>query len=171
MSWLWPVYLAPGDWVRARQPVARGWADHLTGEGLPEGTVGVVVDRFGSRLVVDFDTGYGLTRASVCAGHCALVRKGGGSTKFRERAKFMTTVRLSLVAFFTFPCLWYAVQYWWQERTFDGLVESMIMASLDAAWGFLVAAINDPVRAVIYLVVMAVLGRIAFPHHRPLWRK
>ncbi|WP_432246235.1 hypothetical protein ACRB8A_20185 (plasmid) [Arthrobacter sp. G.S.26] len=136
--------------------------DHLLGAGLPAGTRGVVTGRNGNRLNVEFDTGFGTASAIVPVAKCALVRKGGGKDVFIRRAGTVATIRIALSLFLTWPLLQFAGLYWWEMRSFDGIVEAFTLAGFESLGDWLLTAIHDPLPALTYALFIAVLSRFAF---------
>ncbi len=159
---MWGGEPRPGDWVVSKELVRTSLTDRLTGGGLRPGTRGVVVARSGSRLVVEFDTGYGRASARVPAGVVRVVRRGGGRDRFERRTGLMTTIRLAVAAFLMFPVLWWIGAYLWTYRTLDGIVPAFAVAALDSLGELVATAIAHPGRSLVYALFLAALGRFAF---------
>lgn len=161
---MWGTPPGAGDWVKVKETLPVSVTDHLLGAGLPAGTQGVVTGRTGNKLDVEFDTGFGTARATVPAGKCALVKRGGGKEAFIRRAGTVGTIRFALCLFLTWPLIQFAGLYWWEKRTFDGIVEDFTLAAVESAGEWVVTVIHDPGPALIYALFIAVLSRFAFRH-------
>lgn len=161
---MWGTHPGAGDWVKVTETMPVSVTDHLFGAGLPVGTRGVVTGRTGNKLDVEFDTGFGTTRAIVPTTKCALVKRGGGKDVFIRRAGTVRTIRLALGLFLTWPLLQFAGLYWWEKRTFDGIVEEFTLAAFESAGEWLMTVIHDPLPALTYALFIAVLSRFAFKH-------
>lgn len=159
---MWGRPAQPGDWVRATTTVPTGLLDDLTGGGLPAGSRGVVTGRSGRWLTVDFDNGLGITTTRVKDSHCRIDRRGGGRQRFHQNASRMTIVRLALAGFVLWPLAQFLAYYLWHNRTLDGVVPALLLATLDSVGDLGIHLITNPVRTVLYLGFLAVVGRIAF---------
>lgn len=162
MSW-W-ASPEPGDWVRTTRTLPLTLTDHLLGDGagLPAGSRGVVLSRNGGRLSVEFDGGWGPITATIRVDDCRIQRRGAGPEAFRSRARRLALVRVSLAVALTLPVLQFLVAYLWQNGSFDGIIAAFAAASVYGALDFLAAAVQHPVQAAVYCVVVTVLTRFAF---------
>lgn len=155
--------LEPGDWVRTTRTVPLTLTDRLLGDGgLPRGTRGVVIARRGGRLDVELDVGWGITRATVKTRDVRAVRRGGGVGEFRARRSRLATARFAVAVALTLPLAHFTILYWWTYRSFDGFVPALVTAALYSAEDSFVAALHQPVKAILYFAVVALLGRFAF---------
>jgi hypothetical protein len=161
---MWGTQPDTGDWVIAKEIIPVSLTDHLLGTGLPSGTKGVITGKAGNKLEVEFDTGMGTTRANVSVSKCALVKRGGGKDAFLRRAGTVGTVRLALCLFLIWPLIQFAGLYWWEKRTFDGIVEEFTLAGIESAGEWIMSMIDDPVPVLAYALFIAVLSRFAFRH-------
>lgn len=159
---MWDRPAQPGDWVRATTEVSTGLLDDLTGGGLPAGTRGVVTGRSGRWLTVDFDNGLGTTTTRVKDSDCHIDRRRGGRRQFHNRARRMMIVRLALVGFLLWPFVQFFTLYFWHNRTLDGVISALALATLDSVGDLAIQLLNNPVRTLLYLGFLLVLGRIAF---------
>lgn len=155
-------YPEPGDWVRLKRLTPTSFTDHLTGDGLPAGSLAVVTSRSGGSLEVEVDAGWGSTRTRVRASEVRLVRRGGGQEAFARRVHHLTVVRVSLALFLLWPVLQFTGWYLWEYRTFDGLTTALAIGMVEGAMEQIAELIADPVRGLLLLGFFAVLGRIAF---------
>lgn len=154
--------LAPGDWVRTKRLTKQTFYDHAAGTGIPSGTLGVVKETVGSRVVVELDAGWGTTHVTVPAHDLRLVRRRGGTDRFHSWSRRMTIIRLGCAVALALPVVMYVVQYVWAYHTFDGIVPAFAVACLDSAGYFLAAAIAHPLQALVFCAVCAVISRIAW---------
>lgn len=161
---MWGTQPEAGDWVKVTETMPVSLTDHILGSGVPAGTRGVVVGRAGNHLEVELDTGFGTTRVNVSAAKCTLVKRGGGKDTFLRRAGTMGAIRVALCLFLTWPFIQFGCLYWWEKRTFDGIVEELALAAVQSADGWILTVIHDPGPALIYALFIAVLSRIAFRH-------
>lgn len=151
-----------GDWVRLKKRTAVTFTDILTGDGLPEGSLGVVVARFGSSLQVDVDAGWGSSRATVKSWDVRVVRRKGGQEAFAKRTHYLTVVRVSLALFLAWPVISYIALYFWEHQTFDGLTIHLSIGLIEGAFEQVNQLIADPVRGLLLLGLFALFSRIAF---------
>lgn len=164
MGWLTP---SVGDWVRTTRRVPAGFMDRLTGGGLPRGTRGVVVAHapglLTSDVFVEYDTGLGgrLT-ARTPVRHLRSVRVGGGVPAFRQSAGRMAAARAGVAAVFVAPILWFAVEYFLNHHTAHGLLPALMLGMVYGGLDFITYLLDDPGRAVVYLVVTTLAWRFAF---------
>lgn len=141
-----------GDWVAATRTIPVTIADHIgIPTGVRPGTRGVVTERTGNRLVVEFHSSFGLQRVRTTTNSCRLIRKRGGTEAFRSRASWGSTIRLGIYAVFTFPIVWYILQYWITYGNLTGVLPALATAALDQSAAFLLAALQHPIQAAIYL--------------------
>lgn len=159
---MWGRPAQPGDWVRATTTIPTGLLDDLTGGGLPAGSRGVVTDRSGRWLTVDFDNGLGTITTRVKDSHCCVDRRGGGWQRFHDGNRRMTIVRVALGGFLLWPLAQFLTLYLWHNRTLDGFVSALALASFESIGDLANQLISNPVRTLVYLGFLAVLGRIAF---------
>ncbi|GGD24606.1 hypothetical protein [Nocardioides daphniae] len=159
---MWGRPAQPGDWVSATTKISTGLLDDLTGGGLPAGSRGVVTDRSGRWLTVEFDNGPGTTTARVKDSHCHIARRGGGRDRFHDRTRRMSIVRLALAAFLLWPFAQFFALYLWYNRTLDGIMPALALATLESVGDFAAQIVTEPVRTLLYLGFLAVLGRLAF---------
>jgi hypothetical protein len=136
--------------------------DRLTGDGLKPGTRGVVVERTGSRVVVDFDAGFGTHRATVRSWDVRVVRHNGGFDAFHRRAHTLGWARFGVALALLAPFGVYAARYVLRHHSTSGLVPSLIIGVADSFVGLAAAALSNPIQAVIYLAILTVLSRFAF---------
>lgn len=155
-------YPETGDWVRLKRTTPTTLTDHLTGDGLPAGSLAVVTSRSGRSLEVEVDAGWGSTRASVRANDVRLVRRGGGREAFARRVHHLTVMRISLALFLSWPVIQFTGWYLWEYRTFDGLTTALAIGVVEGALEQIEELIVDPVRGLLLLVLFAVFGRIAY---------
>ena len=161
MSW-WSAG-EPGDWVRATASIPVTVSDRLTGQGgLPAGTLGVVLDRYGSRLRVEFDAGWGTATATVNGRSVRVVRRAGGTSAFRTRTRRLTLARLAVAVALALPVLQFVAAYIWAYRTFNGIVPAFVEGAVYGAQDSFLAALHQPRQAIIYFGVIALLSRFAF---------
>lgn len=151
-----------GDWVRLKKTAPTTLTDHLTGGGLPTGSLGVVTGRFGASLEVDVDAGWGTCRAQVRASDVSIVRRGGGREAFGKRVHLLTIVRVSLALFLLWPIIQFTGWYLWQYRSFDGFTVAFAIAMVEGALQQVEELIAHPIRGLLLLGWFALLGRIAF---------
>lgn len=151
-----------GDWVRTRRNVPVTIADHVTGGGVPKGSNGVVTEVRGGQVVVDVDAGWGTVTTTVRHSDLSLRRRGGGVEVFRRRSGRMATVRIAAALTLALPVLWYVAQYVWYYRTLDGITADFAVGVVEAGWAFLEGAIEHPVRALAFVAVSWLVGRLAF---------
>lgn len=78
----------------------------------------------------------------------------------RCRGGVAKAVRAGLLIFFLFPLVAMSVQYVWRAHTVHGLPSALVVQCLDGTAQFLLDAVNDPVRAVLYLALVAAITRI-----------
>ena len=156
----------PGDWVRAR--TALDGRPHLWGgpSRVPRGARGVVVDRHGRHLTVEFDVGWSTTVARVRPGDVRVVRPAGGAAAFRHRTSRLTVVRLGMAFALCLPVLHFTAAYVWSNRGTEGLGAALAMGVLYGIEDSVVAALNQPGKALVYLAVVALLSRFGFGRHR-----
>lgn len=160
-----------GDWVATTRTVPVTLTDRALGGGLPAGTRGVVVERRGGRLGVELDGGWGRVTAEVHARDLRLVGRGRGAAAFRSRTSRLAAARIAVAGMLLLPVGHFVLAYLWAYHTFDGILGAFAVAVLDGAGQSLIAALHEPVRALVYFVVVAVLWRIAFGYRsRPLSR-
>lgn len=159
---MWGNHPTTGDWVRITSTVPTTLADHITGSGLPAGTKGVVTARVGGRVTVDFDTGYGIVTRTVDGARLAVTRRSGGYAQFTRSARVKTIARVAVALFLIWPLVQFAGAYLWREQTTDGLVESLTLAAIEGAFDFVSDAIAQPGRALLYMLVLAIMSRFAF---------
>ena len=156
------MHAAPGDWVRttaARTPV--GWTDGLSGTGLPARTLGVVLERAGSRVFVELDAGWGTTRAWLHDRDVRLVRRVGGTDVFRRRSHRLTLARVAVAAALALPIAQFLASYLWAYHSFHGVELAFVQAALYGAQDSLLASLHQPGRALIYFAAVTLLGRFA----------
>lgn len=158
----WFGSLRTGDWVRTTDTIPVTLSDHLGGGGIRTGTRGVVTGVHGSRATVVFDSGWGVHTATVRAAKLRRIRSGGGVDRFRRRARTAALVRLGLAIALLFPVLSFAAVYLWTYRTVDGIVPTLLSATLDGVGDWLSAAIAHPMQRVIFSVVVGLVGRWVF---------
>jgi hypothetical protein len=156
----------PGDWVRLTRMVPVTLADHIGGDGLRRGSRALVIARYGGRVELDVDAGWGSCRTTVSLGDCALVRKGGGAKAFRSRTRTITIVRVSLALFLSWPILYFVGVYLWTYRSLDGIVAAFMMNVVDGIPDQIDAALHEPVKAVAAAVLFAVIMRVALGPRR-----
>ncbi len=162
MSW-WSAGADPGDWVRTTTTVSLNLADQLLGHGgLPPGTRGVVLERYGSRLRVEFDNGWGSVTGTVRSREVQVVRRGAGAAAFRTRTSRLASARLAVAFALALPVLQFVVAYLWANRSFDGIGPAFVTAALYGAEDSLLATLHEPRKAVVYFVVVTLLYRFAF---------
>ena len=73
-----------------------------------------------------------------------------------------TAARLAVAVFLLAPIAQFIGWYLWTYRTVDGIEASFVAASLAGIGDMLTAAINDPVRTVVYLLFLSALSHFAF---------
>ena len=156
-----------GDWVRTTRRVPVGFTDALSGGGLPPGTSGVVVsDSVGwwsSDVVVEFASSFGGTvSARAPARHLRVVRRGGGVPEFRRHSSHLGAARLGVAAAFLGPLLWFVISYVVEHRSTDGLAADLAQGFVYGGLDFLTFLLNEPVRALVYLLVTSVAWKVAF---------
>lgn len=154
--------LREGDWVRTDKVLPVSLSDHLSGDGLRRGTRGVVTGVSGSRVTVDFDTGWGLRTETVRASALTRVRRDGGTEQFRRSASRSTIIRVGLALALFGPLLYFVGWYWWTFGTFNGLLPTLIDGIVDDAIDTLNAALAHPVQAVLYSVILTLVTRWVF---------
>ena len=154
--------IGPGDWVTARVRIPVTFTDSLLGDGIRAGTRGVVTNRSGGVVTVDFDSGFGTATVTTKVSNCTLARRDGGVESFRRRARVVTTIRVALAVFLLWPFALFLVTYLWHERTLNGIEATLVEATLDSAGEWVGTLLAEPVRALVYLAFLAVLSRIAF---------
>jgi len=151
-----------GDWVVAKRVIPVSFSDHLTDSGIAEGTRGVVISSSWGYALVEFNDGFGAVRVDVKKSDLRVVKKRGGVVGFRERSRRLTIVRVGALIAILAPLVWYAAQYWWYYRSFNGFIPALALGALESAGDFLAGAFADPVRAVIFLLVTGVTAHLAF---------
>ncbi len=162
MSW-WGLGADPGDWIRTTTTVPLTLTDRLLSYGgLPPGTPGVVLERYGNRLRVEFDSGWGSVTGTVRFRDIQVVRRGAGAAAFRRRTSRLATARLATAVALSLPILQFVATYLWENRSFGGIVPAFVMAALYGAEDSLLATLHEPRRGVAYLVVVTLLYRFAF---------
>jgi hypothetical protein len=159
---MWGQQPMTGDWVRIREKTPVTATDHITGSGIPAGARGVVTGTAGSKLEVEFETGYGTTKTRIAATKCTVIRRHGGRDVFIRRVGFIRTVRLALCLFLSWPLIQFVMMYWWEQRTFDGIVEEFTLASVDSIGDWVLSAINNPVPVLLYAAFILSLSKFAF---------
>lgn len=159
---MWGRSAQPGDWVRATARVPTGLIDELTEGGLSAGSRGVVTGRSGLWLTVDFDNGLGTTTTRVRSSQCRIERRAGGQERFYDRARRMAIVRLALAGFMLWPFAQFVLLYVWHNHTLAGIVPSLMLATLESIGDLANEFFMSPVRTLVYVGFLAVLGRIAF---------
>jgi len=160
MSWFGSI--GPGDWVSTTSAIPVTLSDHLTGGGIRSGTRGVVTAVSGSRVTVDFDSGWGLHTATVSMRNLRRARAGGGVERFRSRARTTTLIRIGLGIALCFPVVLFAVEYLWMFHTLDGIVPAFLTACLDSVGDWVGAAIAHPVHTLVFSVVVGLISRWVF---------
>lgn len=160
MTWGRPI--EPGDWVRITRKVPVTLADDFLGSGVPAGTRGVVCDRSGSRLRVELDHGFATVAVTVRSRDCRLVRRRGGHENFHRAAGRRRAARVGLLCFMAWPLAQFTVLYWWYNRSFEGYTGELALALVDSAVEIADQLVTDPVRALVYLGFLTVVGRLAF---------
>jgi len=161
---IWSRYIETGDWVRSTRTLRVTLTDHLQGgrAGIPAGTDGLVIDRSGRRIRVEFDTGWGPCTATISPSDCRVTRRAGGVDAFRRRAHTRMLVRLGLLIALMMPFLYFAGWYLLHYRTFDGFVPALATQSIASFGDWLSMAIEHPVQTVIYASVLALISRFTF---------
>lgn len=158
--------LAPGDWVRTKRQVRQTLYDHASGGGIPAGTLGVVKESSGSRVVVELDAGWGTTHVTVGSHEVRVVRRRGGTDRFHRWSRRVTIVRLGCAVALMLPVAMFVVQYVWAYHSFDGIVPAFALACLDAVGLFIAAGIAHPLQTIVFCCVCAVVSRIAWGRRR-----
>ncbi len=151
-----------GDWVRTTRVEHPGVMDVLMGNGVAEGSKGVVVACRGGSVDVDVDDGWGTTRLTIPRHRVKVVRRAGGVERFRSRTGRLAAVRVGVLLAFALPSMWFVVSYWWSNRTFDGIAMAYLMGVLDSAVWIAVRAIHEPIATLVFVVVTSVLWRFAW---------
>jgi len=159
---MWGRPAQPGDWVRSTTTVPTGLMDELMGGGLPAASRGVVISRSGRWLTVEFDNGLGTTTTRVKDSHCRVERRGGGQERFRARSRRMTIIRLALAGFLLWPFAQFVVLYVWYNRTLDGIVSALALSTVESIGDLAQQFVTHPIRTLLYLGFLSVLGRLAF---------
>lgn len=160
MTWGRPI--EPGDWVRTVRKVPVTLADDLLGTGAPAGARGVVRERRSSRLRVELEHGLGTVVATLRARDCRLVRRRGGSEEFHRWADRRRAARIGLMCFVAWPLVQFSALYWWYYGSFEGYFGELALAIVDSAVDMADQLVTDPVRALVYLGFLTVVGRLAF---------
>lgn len=153
------THIDRGDWIRNTRPAPVTLIDFATGGGIPAGSTGVVTDVKGSRITVDFDTGYGLATATIESRHCRLVRRAAGAAAFRVRARRRTLIRLGLALALSAPFLQFTITYWIQHGNLDGVIPALVTGALGSIVDWITLALTNPVQTAIYATVLAVITR------------
>lgn len=159
MTWGRPI--ESGDWIRTTRKVAVTLSDDLLGTGVPAGARGVVCERNGSRLRVELEHGLGTVSVTVRARDCRVVRRRGGREGFHRWAGRRRAARLGLLCFVAWPLAEFTVLYWWYNRSFEGYTGELALALVDSTVEMAGHLIADPLRTVIYLGFLGLVGRIA----------
>lgn len=137
-------------------------SDDLLGTGVPVGARGVVCERNGSWLRVELEHGLGTTTVAVRARDCRVVRRRGGREGFHRWAGRRRAARLGLLCFMAWPLAQFTVLYWWYNRSFEGYINELALAVVDSTVEMADHLVTDPVRTLVYLGFLTVVGRLAF---------
>lgn len=154
---------AAGDWVTTTRVTKVSLTDQITDTGLPPGTLGVITARNGSRVTVDLATGYGTITTVIPVRDLRTTRAGRGITSFHHRVGITTVIRLALAGFLLWPFGQYSIDYFAAYGSVDGFIESLPLAALDSLGASILAATNDPIRALVYAGFLTAVSWIAFP--------
>lgn len=160
--------MAAGDWVRTTRQIPADPIHALLGDrGLPAGAHGVVLDRSGRWVQVEFGNGYAARTLRVPVSAVQITRPGGGLTRDHAHARTWTIVRVSLLVFLAWPFLSFTARYLWTERTTAGLLDTLVIASIDSALVFVLEAVHQPGKALLYIGLCTILTRIVVgPTHQ-----
>lgn len=73
-----------------------------------------------------------------------------------------TIIRLGAGLTLTVPLAYWVLQYFTGGGTLEALPMVLLAGALQSAIDFVVGAVHDPVRALLYIAVLWLLGRVAF---------
>lgn len=161
---MWWSTPSPGDWVKTDKEIKSTLGDYLTGTGVARGTRGVVIERIGSRALVEFGTGLGSFRVNVPFHDLTFVRRSGGVDNFRTHARRMSIIRLAIVGFLLFPVFQFAAVFVWHRHTLEGIVPAFAEAALWSIGDWTEMFLGHPVQMLIYCGFLWALGKFAFRH-------
>lgn len=155
--------LHAGDWVRTVREVPITATDQMLGRGgLRAGSRAVVLAVAGRRVTVEADAGWGTVRMVLRRDDCRVVRRAAGAAAFRTTARRLALIRLGVAVALLLPVLHFTAAYLLAVRTTDGLVPALAEAVALGAGDALVAAVEQPGRALVHAIVVTVLWRFAF---------
>jgi len=156
----------PGDWVATRHRIPISLTDHLLGDagGLKPGTRGVVVRSSGfGRVEARFSIGLaGSVTASVRSSDLRVVRRGGGEDAFAAHTSRLNAARLGVAIALIAPFAYFVVAWHLHGGTKEGLLPALIDGACSGALDLLAYALTNPMKALIYLVIVTLAGRFAF---------
>lgn len=154
--------LQVGDWVKANRTVPVTFTDSITESGVRPGTMGVVTDTAGSRVQVAFEGGFGTVDAWVPTRHLRVVGRGRGVGSFRSHARRIAVARAALSLFLAWPVLKFLAIYGWTHHGFSGVTSAFALAVIDSIGDWLAMLVQQPVKTVVYLIFLGILGRLAW---------
>lgn len=162
MSWF-STSPEPGDLVAAARDLPLSLTEHLTGAvGVARGTRGLVRTATPGRLGITFDTGYGTTLVHVRTSDVSLVRRGIDESRFHSRAALKASIRVGALIAITAPLLWFAIVYWMQSGSLEGLPQAIAISALESALELPDLFLAHPIQTLCWLSLSALIGRIAF---------
>jgi hypothetical protein len=162
MTGWWSGNIQTGDWIKATETIPITLSDHLSGDGIRPGTRGAATGVSGSRVTVEFESGWGTYTATVDQRKVTKIRSGGGVDRFRGRARTTALVRLGLAIALLFPTLYFVGAYLWTFGTFDGIIPAFLEASIASLGDWISAALAHPFQTLIFSVVVGLISRWVF---------
>lgn len=155
--------VSAGDWVKTDTDIRVGMFGGTTIRAGTKGVVtGVSTGWLTSRAVVEFDSGFGTVRASVPTHQVQLVRRDGGIERFTSRQRRLAVARLALLLFLSWPIIWWCLQYVWINKSFSGITSGFAISIVDSIGDWITMLVSNPVKGVVYLGFLWVVGRLAW---------
>lgn len=148
----------PGDEVTLTRPVYTS----LFTTPIPEGTRAVVLAANADTL--DIETAGGLWQGqtiTIRRRDATVARRGTGSEKFRSRNSTVAAIRLGAALVMILPLVWFVISYYLSVGSFDGFWEYLPSAVLDSVGVAILAAVNNPGKALLSAVVGWVIWKVA----------
>jgi hypothetical protein len=73
----------------------------------------------------------------------------------------MTAIRVGVLLAFAAPFLYFAGQYVWINHTTSGLIPAVLIGVIQGVLDTVTLAISDPIRSLIYFIVVSLVWRWA----------